>query len=168
MIRRLWCIRTAKAEAHVVCTQWRTKDFFSGMWGRGLTNPIADRGLRERGSGGGSSLVSGSAQFANEWNPYSYRDVMDVFSTELGIRLSFVKTSEFRGGGWTPQLPLGTPLSVPCSYQDRWSCLGNFAKSNVLLEIRLSGLFTSCFCTVCPVHLVWVRLNMWMGEELTC
>jgi hypothetical protein len=24
---------------------------------------------------------------------------MDVFSTELGIRLSFVKTSEFRGGG---------------------------------------------------------------------
>jgi hypothetical protein len=26
---------------------------------------------------------------------------MDVFSTELGIRLSFVKTSEFRGGVWT-------------------------------------------------------------------
>jgi hypothetical protein len=25
--------------------------------------------------------------------------VTDVFSTELGIRLSFVKTSEFRGGG---------------------------------------------------------------------
>jgi hypothetical protein len=24
---------------------------------------------------------------------------MDVFSTELGIQLSFVKTSEFRGGG---------------------------------------------------------------------
>jgi hypothetical protein len=29
------------------------------------------RGLREWGSGGGSSLVRGSAQFANELNPYS-------------------------------------------------------------------------------------------------
>jgi hypothetical protein len=29
---------------------------------------------------------------------------MDVFSTELGIWLTFVKTSEFQGGvGWTPQ-----------------------------------------------------------------
>jgi hypothetical protein len=27
---------------------------------------------------------------------------MDVFSTELGIQLSFVKTSEFRGGGLKP------------------------------------------------------------------
>jgi hypothetical protein len=33
-------------------------------------------------------------------------------STELGIRLSFVKTSEFRGGGGglNTQTPLGTPL----------------------------------------------------------
>jgi hypothetical protein len=38
-------------------------------------------------------LVRVSAHFANEWNPYSYWDVTDVFSTELGIRLSFVKTS---------------------------------------------------------------------------
>jgi hypothetical protein len=30
---------------------------------------------------------------------------MDVFSTELGIRLSFVKTSEFRGGGGDPPNP---------------------------------------------------------------
>jgi hypothetical protein len=36
---------------------------------------------------------------------------MDVFSTELGIRLSSVKTSEFRGeGGLNPQTPIGTPL----------------------------------------------------------
>jgi hypothetical protein len=34
---------------------------------------------------------------------------MDVFSTELGIRLSFVKTSEFCGGVDPPPL-LGTPL----------------------------------------------------------
>jgi hypothetical protein len=46
-----------------------------------------------------------SAQFANEWNPYSYLAVTDVFSTELGIRLRFVKALEFRGGWgcWTPQ-----------------------------------------------------------------
>jgi hypothetical protein len=40
---------------------------------------------------------------------------MDVFSTELGIRLNFVKTSEFRGGGGlTPQtsFSFGTPLST--------------------------------------------------------
>jgi hypothetical protein len=30
---------------------------------------------------------------------------VDVFSTELGIRLSFVKTSKFRGGGEPPPPP---------------------------------------------------------------
>jgi hypothetical protein len=33
---------------------------------------------------------------------------MDVFSIELGIRLSFVKTSEFQG----VETPLGTPLAL--------------------------------------------------------
>jgi hypothetical protein len=37
---------------------------------------------------------------------------MDVFSTELVIRLSFAKTSEFLGGGvFEPPTPLGTPLT---------------------------------------------------------
>jgi hypothetical protein len=43
------------------------------------------------------------------------RVVTDVFSTELGIRLSFAKTSEFRGGVVVepPQTPpLGTPLPL--------------------------------------------------------
>jgi hypothetical protein len=31
---------------------------------------------------------------------------MDAFSTELVIRLSFVKTSEFRGDGFEPPKPL--------------------------------------------------------------
>jgi hypothetical protein len=37
---------------------------------------------------------------------------MDVFSMELGIWLSFVKTSEFRGGGVEPPNtnPTGMPL----------------------------------------------------------
>jgi hypothetical protein len=45
---------------------------------------------------------------------------MDVFSTELGIRLSFVKTSEFQGGlgvGFEhPNPALGTPLIVKTVY----------------------------------------------------
>jgi hypothetical protein len=35
---------------------------------------------------------------------------MDGFSTELGIRLNFVKTSEFLGGFEPPKPALGTPL----------------------------------------------------------
>jgi hypothetical protein len=69
--------------------------FFLG--GGGSTNSVEDRGQTERGSGGGSPLLRSSTQFANEWNPYSDSIVPDVFSTELEIRLSFVKTLEFRG-----------------------------------------------------------------------
>jgi hypothetical protein len=43
--------------------QWRTQDFF---WGGGSTNSVEDRGQRKWGSGGGSPLVRGSTQFANE------------------------------------------------------------------------------------------------------
>jgi hypothetical protein len=38
------------------------RNFFRGG---GSTNSVEDRGQRERGSGGGSPLVRGSAQFAN-------------------------------------------------------------------------------------------------------
>jgi hypothetical protein len=41
------------------------KKFFSGGGG-GSTNSVEDRGQKERGSGGGSPLVRGSTQFANE------------------------------------------------------------------------------------------------------
>jgi len=34
--------------------------------GEGSTNSVEDRGQRKWGSGGGSTLVRGSAQFANE------------------------------------------------------------------------------------------------------
>jgi hypothetical protein len=36
------------------------------LGGKGSTNSIEDRGQTEQGSGGGSSLVRGSTQFANE------------------------------------------------------------------------------------------------------
>jgi hypothetical protein len=37
----------------------------------GSTNSVEDRGQRERVSGGGSPLVRGFTEFANEWNSYS-------------------------------------------------------------------------------------------------
>jgi hypothetical protein len=56
--------------------QWRSQDFFSGaglrqeFFSRGggvvSINSVEKRGQRERGSGGGSYLVRGSIQFANE------------------------------------------------------------------------------------------------------
>jgi hypothetical protein len=54
--------------------------------GGGSTNSIEDRGQREWRSGGGSSLVRGSTQFANQWNPYSYYLISiryDLFLTDV-------------------------------------------------------------------------------------
>jgi hypothetical protein len=69
------------------------RNFFRGVWGS--RNSVVDRWHRDGDLGGGSLLVRGSTQFAGEWNPYSDKVVTNLFSTELGIRLSFVKTSEF-------------------------------------------------------------------------
>jgi hypothetical protein len=44
--------------------------FFLGGRG-GSTNSVEDRGQKEQESEGGSPLVMGSTQFANELNPYS-------------------------------------------------------------------------------------------------
>jgi hypothetical protein len=43
-----------------------TPGFFSGGGRGGSTNSVEDRGQRELGCGGGSPLVRGSTQFANE------------------------------------------------------------------------------------------------------
>jgi hypothetical protein len=45
------------------------KNFVRG--GGGSKNLVEDRRQRERGSEGSSPVVRGSAQFENEWNPYS-------------------------------------------------------------------------------------------------
>ena len=57
IVMRGHCDKTAAT----VCTvqQWRTKELCSTEGG-GSTNSVADGGRRERGSGGGSPLVSGS------------------------------------------------------------------------------------------------------------
>jgi hypothetical protein len=70
----------AAVSVTAVVEQWRTQEFFKGVgWGGGYarnffggssTNSVEDRWQRERGSGGGSPLVMGSTQFANELNPY--------------------------------------------------------------------------------------------------
>jgi hypothetical protein len=89
--------------------KWRAHEFCSG----GVQQiQLSTEGRENRDLGAvPPPLVRGSAQYANEWNPNSYYVVIDVFSTELGIRLSFVKTSELGGGGgWTHQTPLDTPL----------------------------------------------------------
>jgi hypothetical protein len=56
-----------------ICVYWAVhngipKNFVQG----GSTNSVEDRGQRERGSSGIRPLVRGSAEFKNEWNPYSY------------------------------------------------------------------------------------------------
>jgi hypothetical protein len=46
--------------------QWRNQEFFrGGGGGERSTNSVEDRGRIEQGSGGGSPLDRGSAQFAN-------------------------------------------------------------------------------------------------------
>ena len=47
-----------------------------------------------------------------------------------------------------------------------WHNLQQFKYSKkIYIYIFLTSLCASCFCTVCPVRLVTVRLKMWMGED---
>jgi len=50
-----------------------------------------------------------------------------------------------------------------------WHNLQQFKYNKKLtVYIFFTGLHASCFCTVCPVDLVRVRLKMWMGEDSGC
>ena len=49
-------------EGDIHYIQWRAQEFCSGG---GSTNSVEDRGQRERGSGGGSTLVGGSGGSCN-------------------------------------------------------------------------------------------------------
>ena len=50
-----------------------------------------------------------------------------------------------------------------------WHDLQQFKYSKKsTVYIFFTDLCASCFCTVCPVHLVRVRLKMWMGEDSAC
>jgi hypothetical protein len=83
--------------------------FPGNFFGGGVsTNSVEDRGQKERGFGGGSALVRGSAQFANS-EPSIIRLLRMYFSRnwEFGSVLS--KLRNFGGYLNTPT-PLGTPL----------------------------------------------------------
>jgi hypothetical protein len=125
--------------------QWRTQEFCSKGERGDSTNSVEDRGQRERGSGGGSPLFRGSAQFAIRFDFVKLsgcRGLLRIyfprnweFGSDLsklrnlgGVlnpqppsvrRLSFVKTSEFGGVEHPP--PLCTPLPVDqTAYMDAW------------------------------------------------
>jgi hypothetical protein len=108
----------------VTLQQWRTQEFFRGA---GVQQFSWGQREERMGSLGGSPLVRGFAQFANEWKPYSYYVVKDVFSMELRIWPSFVKTAEFRGGGFEPpKFPprYATALQQHFAYVVRWNSQG--------------------------------------------
>jgi hypothetical protein len=60
-----WAVgRTLESSPFVTVASGVPRNFVRG--GGGGSNSVKDRGQRERGSGGGSPLVRGSAHFANE------------------------------------------------------------------------------------------------------
>jgi hypothetical protein len=91
----------------------------------GVTNSVEGTRQREQGSGGGSPLVRVSTQFTNESNPYSDK-VTDVFSTELGIQLSFVKTLEFRGVQTHPRYATDILPTKDIKYVNRYYLANNY------------------------------------------
>ena len=60
---------------------------YPGIFFRGLTNSVEDRGQRERGSGGGSPLVGGSGGSCN-----LVQDIFLIFGT---LRLFLMTTNLF-------------------------------------------------------------------------
>jgi hypothetical protein len=122
-----------------------------GVGGGGVQKIQLRTESRKNGDlGGCNPLVRGSIQVANEWTPYSDLVVTDVYSTEQGIRLSFVKTSYFGGGG---ELNPPNPPSVRhCEYQEftLGRCLGlttlppSCADCFKIWEPQLPGTLRAC------------------------
>jgi hypothetical protein len=88
---------------------------------------------------------------------------MDVFSTELGIRLGFVKTSEFQGVGVrTPKTPLGKPLlqlDVSLNHIISVDILSfDLLKSTLVLSPNLRLCHLSCLFTGYPTKTLYVFL----------
>jgi hypothetical protein len=88
-----------------VCTVAYQGILFLGEGGGGSTKPVEDSGQTERGSGGGSPIVRGSAQFANEWNPYSYYVVTDYIPRNWEFVSVLSKFEVWGGGGASNPYP---------------------------------------------------------------
>ena len=68
---------------------------------------------------------------------------------------------------WT--LSCHLPLTSIYHILMTWHNLQQFKYSKKLtVYIFLTGLCASCFCTVCPVHLIRVMLKTWTREDLPC
>jgi hypothetical protein len=84
---------------------------------------------------------------------------MDVFSTEQGIRLSFVKTSEFRGGFEPPKLPLSVRHwpdydQIKCVFHCRVKMvlIQNMAFSRLCLNTVCSRVYLVAWpCVMCSI-----------------
>jgi hypothetical protein len=80
------------------------RKFFRERGGGGgcSTNSVEDRGQRERDLG--AAGPSQGFHLICKWvKPVFWLGCYNVFFTELGIRFSFVTTSQFRGRGLNPQ-----------------------------------------------------------------
>ena len=67
------------------------------------------------------------------------------------------------------QVPLLQSITHMFAPYSPWHNLQQFEYSNKsTVYIFLTGLCASCFCTVCTVHLVRVRLKMWKVEDSAC
>jgi hypothetical protein len=95
---------------------WGGSSLFGG--GGGSTNSVKDRGQRERGSGGGSPLVRGSAQFAVQF------DFVKLSGLRWLLRMYFPRNWEFGsalskprnfGGGFEPPNPSSVRHCLPWS-----------------------------------------------------
>jgi hypothetical protein len=72
-IRTFWILTVCSWHSSLYSDMGSSGILRNFVWGEGgSTNSVEDREQRERGSGGGSPLIRGSAQFTNEWTPYSY------------------------------------------------------------------------------------------------
>jgi hypothetical protein len=73
---------------------------------------------------------------------------MDVYSTELGIRLSFGKNfGIFGGGSLYPQPPLGMPLGYIMqrnTFRKQYALLGNVTKTANIITYFLVLSFKTC------------------------
>ena len=66
-------------------------------------------------------------------------------------------------------LTIMPPVLHIFAFYSPWHNLQHFKYSKKsTVYIFLTGLCGSCFCSVCTVHLVRVRLKMWMGEDSAC
>jgi hypothetical protein len=111
------CILFSTVKSHFLSSLSLQSVAYPGiLFGRGSTNSVEDRGQGEWGSGGGSPLIRGSAQFAIRF------DFVKLSGCRVFLRIYFSLNwefgsalSKFRGEG-VLNPPLGTPQPTVNSF----------------------------------------------------